>query len=48
VDARSGRLVWSFADGEYSPAVSDGRRLYLTGYSTLYALVPLEDGREEG
>ena len=48
VDARSGRLVWSFPDGEYSPAVSDGRRLYLTGYTTVYALVPLEVGREEG
>jgi outer membrane protein assembly factor BamB len=48
VDARSGRLVWSFPDGEYSPAVSDGRRLYLTGYTTVYALAPLEVGREDG
>jgi outer membrane protein assembly factor BamB len=48
VDARSGRLVWSFPDGEYSPAVSDGRRLYLTGYTTVYALAPLELGRKEG
>jgi outer membrane protein assembly factor BamB len=48
VDARSGRLVWSFPDGEYSPVVSDGRRLYLTGYTTVYGLAPLELGREEG
>lgn len=40
VDAETGALVWSFADGEYSPVVSDGRRIYLTGYTSVYALVP--------
>ena len=38
VDAVTGRLAWSFPDGEYSPVVSDGVRVYLTGYTTLYAL----------
>jgi outer membrane protein assembly factor BamB len=38
VDAVTGRLAWSFPDGEYSPVVSDGMRVYLTGYTTLYAL----------
>ena len=38
VDAVTGRLAWSFPDGEYSPVVSDGIRVYLTGYTTLYAL----------
>jgi outer membrane protein assembly factor BamB len=40
VDAVTGRLEWSFPDGEYSPVVSDGIRVYLTGYTTLYGLVP--------
>jgi outer membrane protein assembly factor BamB len=40
LDAETGALVWSFADGEYSPVVSDGRRIYLTGYTSVYALVP--------
>jgi outer membrane protein assembly factor BamB len=40
VDAVTGRLVWSFPDGEYSPAVSDGVRLYLTGYTAVYGLAP--------
>jgi outer membrane protein assembly factor BamB len=38
VDARTGRFVWSFPDGEYSPIVSDGRRVYLMGFTTLYGL----------
>ncbi len=38
--ARTGRKVFQFGRGAYNPAVSDGRRLYLTGYSSLYALVP--------
>ena len=40
LDARSGRLLWTFPDGKYSPVVSDGRRLYLVGYTRLYALEP--------
>jgi outer membrane protein assembly factor BamB len=40
VDAARGKLVWRFPDGEYSPAVSDGVRLYLTGFTRLYGLVP--------
>ena len=42
VDARTGRFVWSFPDGEYSPVVSDGRRVYLMGFTTLYGLAPKE------
>jgi outer membrane protein assembly factor BamB len=40
VDAATGRLVWRFHDGEYSPVVTDGVRVYLTGYTALYGLVP--------
>jgi len=40
VDVESGKLVWSFGHGAYTPAISDGQRLYLTGYSSEYGLVP--------
>jgi outer membrane protein assembly factor BamB len=39
LDARTGKLLWTWPDGEYSPVVTDGRRLYLTGRGRLYALV---------
>jgi outer membrane protein assembly factor BamB len=40
LNAMTGRLLWTFPDGEYSPVVSDGVRLYLTGFTVLYALQP--------
>ena len=40
LDAASGRLLWTWPDGKYSPVVSDGRRVYLTGNGRLYGLVP--------
>jgi outer membrane protein assembly factor BamB len=40
VDARSGRLVWRFPDGEYSPVIADRERLYLAGFTILYGLAP--------
>jgi outer membrane protein assembly factor BamB len=40
VDARTGRLVWRFPDGEYSPVIADRERVYLTGYTSLYGLAP--------
>ena len=40
LDAATGRLVWRFPDGEYSPVIGDRERLYLTGFTSLYGLVP--------
>jgi outer membrane protein assembly factor BamB len=40
LDVRTGRLAWRFGDGEYSPVIADRDRIYLTGYTTLYALAP--------
>jgi outer membrane protein assembly factor BamB len=37
---KSGRKVFSYSRGTYSPVVSDGRRIYLTGYSSITALQP--------
>jgi outer membrane protein assembly factor BamB len=40
VNARTGCLVWRFPDGEYSPVIAGRERVYLTGYTSLYGLVP--------
>jgi outer membrane protein assembly factor BamB len=39
LNAATGRLLWSFPDGKYSPVVADPRRLYLVGYTRLYGMV---------
>ena len=38
LDARTGRRVWTFPDGEYTPIVADKDRVYATGYRRVYAL----------
>lgn len=40
VAAESGHLLWAFGDGKYAPPVTDGKRLYLVGYGTVYGLRP--------
>jgi outer membrane protein assembly factor BamB len=40
LNAASGRQVATWADGKYSPAVADGKRLYLVGLGKLVALEP--------
>ena len=40
---RSGRRVFRYPKGTYTPVISDGRRLYLTGYSSITALRPVRD-----
>jgi len=37
---RTGKLLWSFRRGAYAAVVSDRRRLYLVGYSRIFALAP--------
>ncbi|HKG36909.1 MAG TPA: PQQ-binding-like beta-propeller repeat protein [Solirubrobacterales bacterium] len=38
---KGGKKVFSFHTGAYTPAISDGRRLYLNGYSSIHALEPV-------
>src|SRR5262249_54000333 len=38
---RSGRTVWRYPKGTYTPVISDGHDLYLTGYSSITALKPI-------
>lgn len=46
-DIRSGKKVFEHELGEYNPAITDGERLYLTGYSTLRAFTH-DDGKPRG
>ena len=41
---RSGRRVFRYPKGTYTPVISDGRRIYLTGYSSITALRPHRAG----
>jgi len=38
LDATTGAVVFTFPDGKYSPVVADRSRLYLVGYTKVYAL----------
>lgn len=39
LDARTGKELWSFPDGKYTPVVAAGRRLFLIGYGVVYGMV---------
>ncbi|MEA2448618.1 MAG: hypothetical protein QOG63_550 [Thermoleophilaceae bacterium] len=40
LDVRSGKRVWSFRHGAFNPIISDGKRFYLTTYSSLFGMLP--------
>jgi outer membrane protein assembly factor BamB len=40
LDVRNGKRVFKYPRGSFTPIISDGKRLYLTGYTTLYGFVP--------
>jgi outer membrane protein assembly factor BamB len=40
LSARTGKLLWSYPDGKYTPAVAEQGRLYLIGYARIYGMVP--------
>ena len=39
LDARNGKVVWTYPTGQYAAVVASKSRLYLVGYSKLYALI---------
>jgi outer membrane protein assembly factor BamB len=39
LDARTGKPVWQFPDGQYSPIIADEDRVYLAGSEAVYGLV---------
>ena len=38
--ARTGKTLWKTSRGAFHPAISDGRRVYFTAYTSLFALDP--------
>ncbi len=40
LDLRTGRPVFSHPDGEFSPIITDGKAVFLIGYSTIYQMIP--------
>ena len=38
---KTGKQVFHYKTGTYTPVISDGRRIYLTGYSSINALEPI-------
>jgi outer membrane protein assembly factor BamB len=41
LNAQTGRRVWSFTDGQYSPVVADTERIYITGRTHVYGFEPV-------
>jgi outer membrane protein assembly factor BamB len=48
LDARTGRPVFSFADGAFNGVVSDTRAVYLCGSTILYELLPVRPAASRG
>jgi outer membrane protein assembly factor BamB len=44
----NGAKKFSFKTGAYMPVISDGRRIYLTGYSSIFALQPVKKKPTKG
>src|SRR5215211_996544 len=40
LDAESGKLVWHWPDGVFSPAVADSQHLYIVGRSRVFSFAP--------
>jgi outer membrane protein assembly factor BamB len=45
---KSGRQVFHYGTGAYMPVISDGHRIYLTGYSSITGLQPLTKRQIQG
>ncbi len=39
-DVKTGKKIFEYDQGEYNPVISDGEKIYLTGYSTIRAFKP--------
>jgi glucose dehydrogenase len=40
LDTRTGRVVFSFPDGAFTPVIADPHTIFLSGYDTIYELLP--------
>jgi outer membrane protein assembly factor BamB len=43
LDISTGKVLFEIREGAFDPVISDGDRLYLTAYSTLFAFEPLDE-----
>jgi outer membrane protein assembly factor BamB len=48
LDLRTGRQVFSFPDGAFNPVICDHGAIYLSGYSTLYQMLPKRPEHRNG
>ena len=46
--ARTGQTVWKTRRGAFNPAISDGRRIYFNGFSSIFGLDPRGGGLDAG
>ena len=47
LSAKTGRVLWSIGKGAFNPAISDGKRVYITGYGSQYAFMTPQALRHE-
>jgi outer membrane protein assembly factor BamB len=47
LSAKTGRTLWSIGKGAFNPAISDGKRVYITGYGSQYAFTTPQALRHE-
>ena len=40
LDARTGKQLWTWPDGAFTPVVTDGNKLYVVGWAKVYAFRP--------
>jgi outer membrane protein assembly factor BamB len=40
LDVRTGKRLFLWHDGAFNPIIADDSKVYLTGYSTLYEMIP--------
>ncbi len=45
--ASTGNLIYSFRSGAFDPGISDGRRLYLNSYTSVYHLTPRDQATRD-
>jgi outer membrane protein assembly factor BamB len=45
--AATGKMVWSTGRGAFNPVISDGRRLYFLGYSSLFMLASPKQAKSD-
>jgi outer membrane protein assembly factor BamB len=46
LDARTGKPIFRFPEGSYTPVVADRRAVYLVGYNNIFELLPTRRPRE--